>query len=229
MSLLPRCRYVTRNLAGEHRATLGLLALRPGGRDEPLDADTQVCLEGFPRSGNTFATVLLRRRGIAQLSSHRHAPAQVERALRAGVPVVLVVRDPVEACASQLVGAPDLRPGDVLWAYRRFHDALVSRRDDVLVLSFETLTGDPAAVLHAVADHTGRELDTAPVDDEERTAIFHEIKWLSELDRRQGPEMAARPSERREALKETVRAGILGSPRLPAARAVWEQWRAAAV
>jgi hypothetical protein len=61
--------------------------LRPSYRDLLVDRRTQIVIEGFPRSGNTFAVVALQQaqRESVRVARHLHMPEQVIRAAKSGV------------------------------------------------------------------------------------------------------------------------------------------------
>jgi hypothetical protein len=72
-------------------------------RGEVVDARTDIVIEGFPASANTFAVAAFR---LAQeprymrIAHHTHVPAQVIEATRLGVPAILLIREPMQAVLS---------------------------------------------------------------------------------------------------------------------------------
>src|SRR5919112_6338070 len=97
--------------------------LKPTYRDLLVDRKTQIVIEGFPRSGNTFAVVAFQQaqRESVRVAHHLHMPAQVIRAAKWGIPTLLLARKPTDAalssstfstisawCSSQRHGAGDL-------------------------------------------------------------------------------------------------------------------------
>ena len=74
----------TRLYAGKHPLFFfGAYSPRRKYRGLLVDGGTQMVIEGFPRSGNTFAVFAFRhaqRRDI-RVAHHLHAPAQVIRAV----------------------------------------------------------------------------------------------------------------------------------------------------
>lgn len=225
MRLVSRGRYLGRNVLGSHRLVEPLSWVQPELRTTRVTEDSDVCVEGYPRSGNTFATVALRHWNPSlEVASHHHSPGQVGRAVALGVPTLVVVRPPLQAVTSQLVGVPDLSPGLCLWAYERFHAGVWKLRQDVTVATFEQVTERYWEVVDRFADHHGLALEAAPLSDDERTTIFHTIKWLNQQDRRQDARMAARPSADRQPLQDAVRPTVEAHARLPQAHAWYERF-----
>ena len=85
-----------------------LLRATPMGTEKRITRDTDIVVEGFPRSGNTFAVFALRDASDGRLSvaSHVHHPSQVKLAVRKGLPTLLVIREPVACLASYLIAGP---------------------------------------------------------------------------------------------------------------------------
>ena len=83
-------------------------------------------IEGFPRSGNTYATFALRhaeRRAGREvvISSHVHTPSAVRAAVHGGFPTLLVIRRPLDTLVSLLIAVPHVRFGDALDEWLHHH------------------------------------------------------------------------------------------------------------
>jgi hypothetical protein len=133
-------------LADNH---LFLAANRPIRNRAVVDRSTELVIEGFPRSANTFAAVAFQ---IAQprpvrLAHHLHASSQVTWALEAGIPALVLVRDPSEAAVSLVARSPYLTLRDALRGYARFYEPLVRHRDACVVGRFGEVTTDLGAVI----------------------------------------------------------------------------------
>lgn len=225
MRLLSRGRYVGRNLLGAHPALEPLTWIQPALRGNQVTADTDVCIEGYPRSGNTFATVALRHwNPNVSIASHHHAPGQVARAVSREVPTLVVVRPPLGAVTSQLVGVPDLTPGVCLWAYVRFHSRVWELRHRITVATFDEVTDRYWEVVARFSAAHGLDLTASPLTDADRTHLFHTIKWLNQLDPRQDERMAARPSEARRSQQDQVRPAVAAHARLPEAQGWYDRF-----
>lgn len=121
---------------------------------------TELVVEGFPRSGNSLAVAAI---AAAQprplrIAHHTHAPANVLRALRLGLPTLVVVRDPDEAAVELVLAKPFLSLGHALRGYARFHEPLLDRRDGFVVATFEEVHEDPARVVRRINDRFGTAL-----------------------------------------------------------------------
>jgi hypothetical protein len=105
-------------------------------------------IEGFPRSANTFASyAFIDSQGEdARFGNHFHSPAQFQLAREYGVPAILVIREPRDACLSFMVfTGSDAK--DALRSYIAFHAPLPALRGSYLAASFDDVTSDFGAVL----------------------------------------------------------------------------------
>src|SRR5215210_9212094 len=82
--------------------------LRPHYRRLLVARTTQFVIEGFPRSGNTFAVVAFEQaqRETFRIAHHLHAPAQVMLAARWRIPALVLVRKPTDAVLSWTIREP---------------------------------------------------------------------------------------------------------------------------
>ena len=117
-----------------------------------VDDTTQLVIEAFPRSANTFAAVAfqLSQPAPVRVAHHLHAPAQVADAVRRGIPVLVLVRRPRDAVTSQVIRSPGISVRGALRAYARFHERVASVRAGCQIATFEQVTGDFGAVIQAL-------------------------------------------------------------------------------
>jgi hypothetical protein len=158
--LLAGARWELRTLLGRYPAiALPLLRARAGdGFLAPIRDETEVVIEGFPRSGNTFAVAAFHFAQLprdVKIAHHAHVPAQLLSAVRLGLPAVVLVRDPEECVLSLVVREPALGVGAALRGWVRFHEPLVGVRDRLVVATFAEATGDVGGIVRRVNDRFG--------------------------------------------------------------------------
>lgn len=185
---------------------------------------SDVCIEGFPRSANSYTVVAFRRwNREARVAHHMHAAFQVRRAVRLGVPCCVLVRRPLDAVASTLVMDRERVSDDACYlSYIRFHRRVAAVRDHLVVCCFEEVVDDPSIVVHRLNGRFGTSFATEPVTREAEDSMLASI-------RRRRPEraglpgfLAAVPSEEKEAHKERLRGRLAGNPLLEEARAAYD-------
>jgi len=131
-----------------------------------VDARTDLLVEGYPSAANTFTREALEHAdpGI-RIASHLHTVAHVQRALYLGVPVLILLRPPVESVVSVLARFP-AQESDVaseLRDYVRFYRGMLAVADRVALACFEDTTTRLGQVTRAL----NRQLGTSfvPFDD----------------------------------------------------------------
>src|SRR3954464_10179246 len=124
-------------------------AIDPKLRDRRVTPQTDLVIEGFPRSANTYARVAFEHangRGW-RVSSHLHSPQSIVTAVRIGLPTILLIRQPDEVLASARHLHSSIRAIDVVTDYVRFYERVLPFVDRVVVADFGEVTEDFGGVL----------------------------------------------------------------------------------
>ena len=128
-----------------------LLRAKPARRAQLASARTDLVVEGFPGSANSYVVSALRvLHPDAVLAHHLHSVAQLARARRFGLPALLLVRDPVDAAVAQWIRLPGLDPAGILDDWICFYERALPYRPDVVVGWFPDVVADVAGVLGRV-------------------------------------------------------------------------------
>ena len=123
--------------------------------------DTDLCIEGYNRSANSFAVKAFRDANDSEtythkLATHTHASSQVKQALAYGIPTMVLIREPLAAVASQKALAVQLMqvkdpmafPIEIfVRLYMDFYRHLQPYADQFVVVSFEQATSDFSRVI----------------------------------------------------------------------------------
>jgi hypothetical protein len=136
--------------------------------------DTGLVIEGYQRSANTFSTIAFQ---IAQpspvpVAHHHHAPAQIIRATRLGIPVLALVRHPRDAAVSVTIRSPYVSLELALAAYTRFYASLLPYRDGCMVGMFEEVTRDLGAVIERLNQRYGSDFTPFQHTEENVRAVY---------------------------------------------------------
>jgi len=212
--LLAKSRRKLRSLIDTHPTLyLTLCRIRPKTRQITVFKDTEIVIEGFPRSANTFAVAAFTfaQGRPVKIARHLHAPAQVIAAVRRGIPCVVVIRKPRDAVLSQLVRAPHVSAEQALKDYIRFYRSIAPYRDKFVVGRFEEVTTDFGEVIRRVNARFGANFKLFKHTDENLQKVFHMVEEMDKQDtglREVKEETVARPSAYREKLKKRAEAKL---------------------
>lgn len=191
--------------------TLAVSLARLRGYGQPLEPDTELVIEGFPRSGNTFAVAAFRRAQPrpVRVAHHLHAPGHAIAAVRAGVPALVIVRHPDEAVPEFATSKPNIPVGEILRGYVAFYEPLIPYGRGFVVAPFQEVLSDFGSVIRRLNARFSTTFNEFEATDEELRAAHADVERESR--RRQGSAPATlgtsnRVSEReRERLLERAR------------------------
>jgi hypothetical protein len=140
--------------AGKHPAAFyGLYRLARKDRARVVTPGTQLVIEGFPRSANSFARVAFNRaqKGTVRIATGLHVPAQVIRAARWRIPTLVLIRRPKDAVLSFAIRDP-ISVGQALRYYLSFYETVEGYGDAYVLGTFEEVTGDFGRVIRRLND-----------------------------------------------------------------------------
>lgn len=127
-----------------------------------IGENTELVIEGYPRSGNSFAEAAFVASQVTPrvLAHHSHAAAQVLEAARRGLPCLVLLRDPLEAGRSLCIHHDGLfTPRQTLSEWIRFYSHIEPKRDAIILARFVSITGSFGAVIAAVNSKFGTDFD----------------------------------------------------------------------
>jgi hypothetical protein len=220
--ILGRVRYEAKSiLAMRPSIALPLARRRGAGHGKVFDEETDIVIEGFPRSGNQFAIAAFRRAQDRELriANRVHAPGHVIAAVEAGLPVLVLIREPEEAVLGWVMYKGNISIGQALRAYRRFYGPLLPHRDRFVAATFDQVTTDFGGVIRRLNQRFGTGFAEFEHTEENVRQIFTAMEWYvaDHWPPDQVERIIGRPSTERERMKENLRPAYR-APRLRRAR-----------
>jgi hypothetical protein len=164
--------------AGKHpSAFYGLYRLARKDQAHVVRPDTQLVIEGFPRSANTFARVAFNRAQSerVRIAHGLHVPAQVIRASRWRIPTLVLLRKPKDAVLSFAIRDP-ISVDQALRYYLSFYETVEEYRDAYVLGLFEEVTEDFGEVIRRVNERFGTTFSTFSHDEENVEGVFARIE-----------------------------------------------------
>ncbi len=179
--------------------------------------NTEILIEGFPRSANSFAVVAFNEAqgGGARIANNLHVPAQVIRAAEWGIPTLVLLRNPRDAVLSYAVRDP-ISVGQALEYYVSFYEAVERYRDSFVLGPFEEVTSDYGPVIERVNARFGTNFAPFRHTEENVARVFALIDVLYEesfAGASSHENAVSRPSDSRKEAKESA-GRELESPRV---------------
>ena len=119
-------------------------------RNRVVNVNTDVCIEGFQRSGNSYLFMCLSvSNPHLRIAHHIHGIAQIRLAVKLGVPCIVLIRDPAASLASLLTWDDRLGVDIAIKSYLRYYKGLLSLPMNVFFVDFEDLIVDVNKVIRA--------------------------------------------------------------------------------
>src|SRR5215211_568613 len=194
--------------AGKHPAAFyGLYRLSRRDRARVVTPDTQLVIEGFPRSANSFARVAFNRaqEERVRIATGLHVPAQIIRAARWHIPTLLLIRNPRDAVLSFAIRDP-ISVDQALKYYLSFYETVEEYRDAYVLGLFEEVTEDFGQVIRRINDRFGSAFSPFRHDERNVEGVFARIEKNSRkrFGEASWEDKASRPVVAREKKKRDV-------------------------
>lgn len=212
-------------LIGNAKAKLRLLAgsnaflwqnyMRLVGKPLPNPRQIDLMVEGYPRSGNTYAEHMLRIMcpGLRWIS-HTHSVGTLLWAQKHGIPSLLLVREPQEAAVSLYIYRMQQVALRICFKEWEIFYRNARKLDAVSFVSFDSLISNTEASLCSALSKIGLASSIKePLPPNPRVSFessHDHDKWHLRKVRgiHFGEEQGNRPSERRESIKKDILAHI---------------------
>lgn len=184
------------------------LRARPAYRGALIEPSTNIVIDGYPRSANSYAKFAFEiAQGTSEgIAGHTHSAWLLGEAARRGLPAMVLVREPGAVAASMVQMVPGLEVGTVLDGYLRFYNSVKQVRHRLVVASFEEVIEDFGAVIRRV--NNAFDVDFRPYERSEENEA--RVTTLLEASDRQmrgalSENSVSRPSSKRRSADQVLR------------------------
>ena len=142
---------------------------------EPVD----IVISGFPRSANTYTvrSFLDLNPGIT-IAHHEHSIREMRYGIERALPVLVLVRSPLDAIASYLEFNPRGTVGQAIEYYARYYRAALQGREALVVSDFDTVTQRTNEAINAVNARFGTQLALFRTD-EQRARVHTRMRTVA--------------------------------------------------
>ncbi len=174
-------RHLARRLVRSHAIPYRIwLFARNGYKVKLPDRDTDLHVDGFQRSGNTFASLILRKiYREKRIVTNLHAVAALRQAQKFSVPTIALIRNPEQAILSSLVRRVDGEKESLstalsfdLHGYRDYYSYVLQQQDSLEFVVFERMIKDPLHLVTAASRAFGEPVPAdATIADAARFAL----------------------------------------------------------
>jgi hypothetical protein len=99
----------------------------------PIKSSSDICIEGFMSSANTYFAYCFEKSNTVNLAHHTHLFAQVKRATYYKIPTVILVRNPIDAIASIKCRKPLLSTNYLIKYYITFYRNILTLPTELFI------------------------------------------------------------------------------------------------
>lgn len=164
-----------------------------------LDDKSELVIEGFPRSANTFSVVAFRQAQgrHVRMAHHLHVEAQIIEGVKRNIPVIALIREPKDSIRSLMVMYPGINVDKELSRYIEFYQRVERVKSKIVVGRFEDVISNYAKIISEVNYKFGKNYKLFHNTDSEVKSVYSEIEELNELIFSGSENHIGRPSEKR--------------------------------
>lgn len=186
---------------------------------------TELVIEGYPRSGNTFALYALLDSQTCPVNvlHHSHNPSRIIEAVKADIPTLVLIRNPIDSIISFCIFEPKLSIRLALSHWIRFYKAIKPYSGGYLLATFEEVIEDYGKVIDKLNDKYTTSFSRFEHTEENVERIFCIIEQkIKKINQRGNFETAVElkisvPSEKRASLKNDLREELINNQKYKSA------------
>ena len=158
--------------------------LIPKNRMLSVDRNTQLVIEGFPRSANTFAVVAFNKAQPTklQIAHHMHVPAQIIKGVQKKIPTIVLIRNPKDAVVSLVMYDPRISLTRALKCYISFYQTIYLYRSRYVVARFEEVINDYSKVIKETNNKFGTDFIIPTSNNLESKSLFKNIETIGKIE-----------------------------------------------
>ena len=139
--------------------------IKGGNYNRVVNKTTQICIEGFPRSSNSFVAEVFRylHDDNISIATHLHSSAHIIYAVESNIPTCVLIRKPKDSIVSLFTlsvqfdktyktdseSVKKSMEYDLKW-YIFFYKSLIKYKDKIVIASMEESTSDICSVIKKI-------------------------------------------------------------------------------
>ena len=185
-----------------------LYQLSPHNRKLMVTRKTRITIEGYPRSANTYAVYAFKYFNELQwnqVGHHLHVQAQIIRSINYKIPVILLIRHPLDAVRSLVVRHDFIPVSEALEDYNRFYEDLYRLKEGFIVAKFEDVIDNFGNIIGQLNVEFSCNFNIFPDQDEQvKASVFNEIDKRNRLLDKGKVTHLYRPDKNKDSLKNAV-------------------------
>jgi len=143
-----------------------------------VNSNTDIVIDGYPRSANTFAVeaFLLSQGRECNIAHHTHIPAQIIKAVKLQIPTMVLIRDPMDAVSSRAIFSPFIPIDVALQDYINYYQVVLRNIDNIELALFEEVINNYGSVIKRINFKFNTEFNLYENNSENKKRVFERIE-----------------------------------------------------
>ena len=194
--------------------------------------NANICIEGFPRSGNSFFVATFQQWNPGTIIAHHsHLASSAKYSAKHNKPTVILIREPAEAISSAIAwDGQDARivPGVGLISYLSFYQSLNKFRQHMLFLDFHEAVNHPDKCIEKINHRFGTSFCVTEFTREENIRLRNVVAQQDRNEKRS--EMnSSLPNDKKGKLKMAIAPEITRHSLFARAQTLYDEYIAIAL
>jgi hypothetical protein len=187
---------------------------RPRKKTLLIRDSTELVIDGFPRSANTFAVVAFELSQVnkVHIAHHTHAPATIIEGCKRKIPTLLLIRSPLDCVISASIFL-NIPPIPLLKEWIWFYQKCLPFKENIIIARFEDVTTQYDKVINELNERFNTNFSLFNNDEK---SLSYVNQYVENIAKRLGQSelQVARPSCYRTNLAEIKKATIYENTKL---------------
>jgi len=181
-----------------------------------VSKSTELVIEGYPRSGNTYAIAAFQfsQSRTINVASHVHMIIQLKLGIKWNIPTIVIVREPIDAIISFII-REDVSPRFAIFYYKNYYEYVKEILSKIVVIRFSELVNDFNILIKKVNQRYKTNYKGLVNTVENNNEIFKVVKEMDKIDRGKknvDSNTVAIPNDNRLKIKRKIEATLLNNP-----------------
>ena len=196
---------------GNHPMTFPLFYWSKSRQNGIIRKDSDICIEGFQRCGNTFFHFAFKKwNKQSKIAHHLHASAQVIKATQLEIPTIVLIREPLETIASLLIKDLDLKIETGLKKYIQFYNNLSKHKTKFIVGPFDQVVDQPGELVIKINQKFGTDFKYEILNENKKNNYKIQIQRANAKNELTAQwQRSSVPSEEKERAKQAIKGDII--------------------
>ncbi|MHA1381699.1 MAG: hypothetical protein ACTSRG_25295 [Candidatus Helarchaeota archaeon] len=189
-----------------------------------VNYNTQMVIEGFPRSANTFAVIAFQQAQPKHvcIAHHTHVTAQIIRAVKLNKPILVTIRNPLDAIISLVIRNPLIPASVYLKTFINYYTVVKQLTHSIVVADFDEIINNYGEVIKKVNKRFNCNFMPFNHNQNEIRKVFSKIDELNLRLSSSNPNKISRPNIQKKAYKSKLKPYVEKEPLLEIANEIYK-------